>query len=270
MDAARERLSALRRSIAALAPTAPDKGVAREGHGLFALGLAELDGAIGGGLGRAALHDLVANGLPDAAALTGFAAGLAQRVAESRPIVWARQDYVELEAGRLDAHGLAEFGLDPDRLVLVRARDPTGVLRAGAEAVRCPAVGAVLIELWGEPKALDLTATRRLALAAARSGVTAFLVHVLARPGPNAATTRWRVEAAPSEPLEANAPGQPAFQVTLLRHRAGLPEQSWVLEWDRDGRRFRSSAPLPRPVVPLPRRAAPAPARAADALRRAG
>ncbi len=270
MDVARERLSALRRSIAALVPTGPDEGPARESHGLFALGLDELDGAIGGGLRRAALHDLVATGLPDAAALTGFAAGLAQRVAGTRPIVWARQDYVELEAGRLDAHGLAEFGLDPGRLVLVRARDPAGVLRAGAEALRCPAVGAVLVELWGEPKALDLTASRRLALAAARSGVTAFLVHVLARPGPNAATTRWRVEAAPSEPLEANAPGQPAFQVTLLRHRAGLPEQSWVLEWDRDGRRFRSPAPLPRPVVSLPGRRAPAPAWGSDALRRAG
>lgn len=270
MDAARERLAGLKRSIAALDGTAATRQVERESHGLFALGLAELDGAIGGGLRRAALHDLVASGLPDAAALTGFAAGLAQRVAGARSIVWARQDYVELEAGRLDAHGLAEFGLDPGHLVLVRARDPTGVLRAGAEALRCPAVGAVLIELWGEPKALDLTATRRLALAAARSGVTVFLVHVLARSGPNAAATRWRVEAAPSEPLEANAPGQPAFQVTLLRHRAGLHEQSWMLEWDRDERRFRSPAPLPRPVVSVPRRATPAPARAADALRRAG
>lgn len=266
MGSARENLAGLKRSIAAL-----EGGRRPDGAGLFTLGFHALDEAIGGGLRRAVLHDLVATSLGDAPALTGFAAGLAQRVAETRSIVWARQDDVELEAGRLDPHGLAGFGLDPGGIVLVRAREPAGVLRAGAEAVRCGAVGAVLIELRGEPKALDLTATRRLSLAAARSGVTVFLVHVLARPGPNAASTRWHVAAAPSAPLEANAPGGPAFRVTLLRHRAGCPEQSWSVEWDRDGRRFREPAPpLSRPLVPVPRRGAPAPARVADALRRAG
>lgn len=265
MASGQEALAALRRKVAGLEGR---QGIDRAD--LFTLGFGDVDEAIGGGLRRGVLHDLVAPGLPDCAALAGFAAALARRAAGGRAILWARQDYVELEAGRLDAHGLSELGLDPGGIVIVRARDPTGVLRAGAEAVRCDALGAVLIELWGAPKALDLTATRRLALSAGQSGVTVFLVHVLAEPDANAAASRWRVEASPSGALEANAPGYPVFRTTLLRHRAGYPEQSWVVEWDRDGRRFRKPAPLSRPVVSVPRPAAPAQARPAALLRRAG
>ena len=105
----------------------------------------------------------------------GFAALLALRAAAGKPIAWVRQDYADVEAGALHAPGLAELGLDPDRLILVRARNAADVLRAGAEAVRCPALGAVLMEPWGEPRVLDLTATRRLSLAAAGSGVTLLL-----------------------------------------------------------------------------------------------
>jgi protein ImuA len=265
MGSGRETLATLKLKVAALEGRA---GIERDD--LFTLGFGDLDEAIGGGLRRGVLHDLVAPGLPDCAALTGFAAALARRAAGTRAIVWARQDYVEIEAGRLDPHGLSELGLDPGGIVMVRARDPTGVLRAGAEAVRCDALGAVLLELWGAPKALDLTATRRLALSAAQSGVTVFLVHVLPEPDANAATSRWRVQASPSGALEANAPGFPVFRTTLLRHRAGYPEQSWVVEWDRDGRQFRKPAPLSRPVVSVPRAPAPAQAWPAAGLRRAG
>ena len=47
------------------------------------------------------------------------------------------------------------------------------MLRAGEEAARCPPLGAVIIEPWGAPKALDLVASRRLALAAALSSLGA-------------------------------------------------------------------------------------------------
>ncbi len=57
-----------------------------------------------------------------------------------------------------------------------------GILRAGAEAARCPAVGAVLMEPWGEARPLDLTASRRLTLAADQSGVTVFLLRARPRP----------------------------------------------------------------------------------------
>lgn len=211
-------------------------------------------------MARGVLHEVFAPGSADAAAAAGFALGLAMRAAQGRPILWARQDFLDGEAGWLSGTGLSAFGLDPGALVTVRARDATSVLRALAEGGRCPALGAAIGETWGDPPVIDLTATRRLSLAARGSGVTLILLRLGASPASSAAETRWEARAAPSLPLEANAPGPPAFAATLLRHRAGTPGRTWILEWDRDRRTFReiasqrslAAAPLPRPVAALP------------------
>ena len=68
---------------------------------------------------------------------------------------------------------------------------------------------------------LDLTASRRLALAAEQSGVTLLMLRLEAEPVPSAADTRWAVSAAPSQALEANAPGPPQLEIELLRRRVG-------------------------------------------------
>lgn len=263
-----QTLSDLRRSLAEAALRAgPAVG------GRIGLGVPSLDEALSGGLARAALHEVYAAEVADLAAATGFALGIALRAghtegeAPERPILWARQDFVDAEAGRLHAPGLNELGLDPSRLLLVRARDGEGVLRAGAEAARCSALGAVLIEPWGEPRPFDLTASRRLALAAEGAGVPVLLLRVAAAEAPSAARTRWQVRALASRALEANAPGAPAFAVRLLRQRGGAAEREWRVEWDRDRRSFEErsifdrsdrlaprtdhAAPLSRPLVPL-------------------
>lgn len=263
-----QTLSDLRRSLAEAALRAgPVAG------GRIGLGVPSLDEALSGGLARAALHEVYAAEVADLAAATGFALGIALRAGHGegevpeRPILWARQDFVDAEAGRLHAPGLNELGLDPSRLLLVRARDGEGVLRAGAEAARCSALGAVLIEPWGEPRPFDLTASRRLALAAEGAGVPVLLLRVAAAEAPSAARTRWQVRALASRALEANAPGAPAFAVRLLRQRGGAAEREWRVEWDRDRRSFEErsvfdrsdrlaprtdhAAPLSRPLVPL-------------------
>ena len=265
-------LSDLRRSLAEAALRAGPASAGRIG-----LGVPSLDAALNGGLARAALHEVYAAEVADLAAATGFALGLALRAGlvegqareggMERPILWARQDFVDAEAGRLHAPGLNELGLDPSRLLLVRARDGEGVLRAGAEAARCPALAAVLIEPWGEPRPFDLTASRRLALAAEGSGVPVLLLRVAAAEAPSAARTRWQVRALASRALEANAPGAPAFALRVLRQRGGAAEREWRVEWDRDRRFFAErslfdrpdrlasrtdhAAPLSRPLVPL-------------------
>src|SRR5687768_17435096 len=127
-------LSDLRRHLAEAALRAVPAATGR-----VSFGLPVLDEPLGGGLARAALHEIHAPGAADIAAATGFAVGLALRAAGARPILWVRQDVVEAEAGRLHAPGLAELGLDPAAILLVRARDAGGVLRAGAEAARCSA-----------------------------------------------------------------------------------------------------------------------------------
>lgn len=239
-------LSALRRAIAALEPSA-----VRGAAGLFGFGAAEVDVPLCGGLARGALHEVYAARPSDAAAAAGFGFCLALRAAGERPLVWARQDFVDVESGALHGAGVAAFGGDPRKILVVRTRDAAGALRAVNEAARCGALGAVLAEIWGEPKSLDLKASRRLGLAAGASGVTLVMIRRDAAPQPSAAASRWRVAAAASTPLEANAPGPPAFDIALLRHRAGVPPRAWRLEWDRDSLSF-AAAPLSRIVVPVP------------------
>jgi protein ImuA len=127
------------------------------------------------------------------------------------------------------------------------------VLRAGEEAARCPPLGAVIVEPWGNPKALDLAASRRLSLAAARSGLPLFMVRAGGTPTPSAAATRWSLRAAPSRPLLADAPGHPCFTADLLRDRAGAAGRGWTVEWNRDRLAFSDipgdSAALSRRLV---------------------
>lgn len=219
----------------------------------FATGSDAIDAALGGGLVRAALHEIFAEAMMDEPAAASFAIALALRASGDKPIVWVRQDFVGLEMGEIYAPGLVELGLSPDRLILVRARDGPSVLRAGEEAARCPPLGAVLIEPWGNPKTLDLVATRRLALAAARSNLPLFMVRAGGTPTPSAAASRWSVRSALSRPFPADAPGHPCFTAELLRDRAGAAGQGWTVEWNRDRLSFidlPDRATLPRRVVP--------------------
>ena len=266
MPTPRETLAGLRRSLAVL--EAAETGFS-DAPVRFTFGLPEVDEAVGGGLPRAALHEVFASREADGAAAAGFGLALALRACgPDRKIVWVRQEMAARELGELHPAGLAEFGADPAALLVVRLRDALSVLRAGNEALRCPALGAVAIEMWGEPKALDLTATRRLARAAARSGVGVFLIRAAAEPQPSAGLSRWGVRSAPSRPLAAEAPGAPVFVIDLLRHRAGFQPRRFRVEWDRDELVFREPA-LSRAVAasPADRPAAPAPA---EEWRRAG
>lgn len=202
------------------------------------LGHARLDAAMGGGLGRGQLHELFAAESGDKGSAAGFAAMLACLTGHAgAPLFWLREEMAERQ-GRLHAPGLAEIGIDPARLILVVLPDPVALLRAAVDVVRCGSVGAAVIELWGTPRALDLTASRRLALAAETSGVTPLLLRAEAEPSPSAAQTRWSVHAAPSTMIEAEAPGGPAFTVELLRQRGRPGGGCWHLEWDRDRSRF--------------------------------
>ena len=169
-----------------------------------ALGHAGVDATLQGGLARAAVHEVFAEGRHVGSA-TGFIAGLTARVAPRRPLVWVRQDFTEIESGALSTGGLAELGLDPRLLVNVRAADVDGALRTAADALACDAVGVVVLEVWGEARQLDLVASRKLTLAAQASGVTCLVLRVAAAPLPSTAETRWIVRAAHSPPAASLA-----------------------------------------------------------------
>jgi protein ImuA len=206
---------------------------------LLTLGVEATDARLGGGLARGALHEFYAAAAEDSSAAAAFALALAMRgMLRGKPVVWVREKQCTARAGHLYAAGFVELGFDPGDLVLVDAPDTRAVLRAGADIVKCGDVGAVVIEPWGKAPLLDLTASRRLSMAAAMSGVLTLMLRADAEPMPSAAQTRWQVASAPSSSLAANAPGNPAFDITLLRHRGGIAGFETRLEWNRDAKSF--------------------------------
>jgi protein ImuA len=217
----------------------------------IATGHEALDATLGGGLARGRLHEFFAAETDDAASTVGFAAMLALRArSEEAPILWLKGDKAEQRGGRLYAPGFVELGGEADSLILAIAPHPKALLHAAADASRSAGLGALVVECWGKCPELDLTVSRRLALATEQSGVTLLMLRLEAEPVPSAADTRWAVSAVPSKALEANAPGAPMFEIELLRRRAGPAGMRWQLEWNRDRLSFREPA-LPGAMVPI-------------------
>jgi protein ImuA len=227
------------------------------GGAILPLGLPEIDRALpGGGLARGCLHELC--GAPDQGAALGFATVLVGRLlADGGHVVWIgpRNEWF--------APGLAELGIAPERLIVVRARARNARLWALEEALRSPGLAAALAQI----DQLTLTHSRRLQLAAEAKGVTALLLRPLrADATPSAAATRWRIEAAPSElvpgevtPSPARRAGRafgpPHWRVSLLRCRGGRTG-SWRVAWRREGW-HEIADPLAMAVEPGDRAAAP-------------
>jgi protein ImuA len=240
-------LTQLRRRIAALE--------AADGQGRLAvlsLGVAEIDAALPwGGLPLGALHEIVTPDAGDDGAALGFAAVLLGRLAarQDKPVVWV--------AGRDDlyAPGLAALGLPPDRLVVVRPGRGVRPQWAMEEGVRCPDLAGVAGEVWD----LDVTAARRLQLAARTSGVIVLALNRGA--GSNAALTRWRIESSPSA-ASIDGHWTCRWRVTLSHCRGrGTGEEgsvaAWLVEWNDEAHCLRLAAvPGDRPALPWRRQAA--------------
>lgn len=245
-------LPALRRQIARL-EKAPQFGDGTQAPDSLNWGIAALDAHLpGGGLAAGALHEFAGHG-PDleeaslAAASAAHLIGRRQRMHGSGSFLWiARQR-------DLYARALPAQGLDPDRLLHLRVKRNEDALWAMEEALRCTGLGAVVAEL----SALDLTQSRRLQLAAEKSGIPALVIRRGGRADqlrlmaaqPIAAVTRWRIGPAPSVGVAAfphpALPGPARWQIELWRCRGGRPG-SWLVEEHDDGWR---EAAFPQPVA---------------------
>jgi protein ImuA len=228
-------------------------------HGVLPFGVEAIDRALPeGGLALGALHEILGAGPDeeDGAAAAGFAAGIAGRL-DRGIVLWA--------AKRADLYGpgLAEYGLDPARIVLVRTARDDDILWALEEGLRASNSPGGIAAVIGEVGRLPMVAGRRLQLAAERSGITAFLLRrwrnggeaAAERERPSAALTRWRVAALPSLPNELIGAGEPGigrkrWRVDLLRCRGARPA-SWQLEVaDATGALSLSAALADRPAAP--------------------
>jgi len=196
-------------------------------------GIAAVDARLAnGGLRLDALHEAAAasGDLADDCAATLFLAGIAARA--WGPVLWAvrRRD--------LFAPGLAQAGLDPKRLIYAEAADDAELLAVMEEGLRHRGLGAVI----GEVRRADMTATRRLQLAAEGGRTIALLQRRHGRSGgdplglPSAAVTRWRVGAAPSTPLPVEGVGRARWQLSLARQKGGEAFDIQVEACDETGR----------------------------------
>jgi protein ImuA len=180
------------------------------------------------GLPRGALHEIAA---ADAGAGIGFAAALAIRFAGASGVVfWIATRLGEIETGLPYPPGLAALGLDPARLLHVRAARVRDALWAAEEALRSGKPAAALIEV----EDVDLVAGRRLQLAAEAGGLVGLLLRPAQRAEASAALSRWQV--APAAPA-------PAWRLGL-RARGGADREWDRIEWDHATHRFRLAAAL--------------------------
>ena len=174
------------------------------------------------GMARAALHEVLATEPGCGAAFAAMVLGRTEGT-----VLWIGSARAEWQAW---PPGLAAWGLTPDRLVLLRAERWKDALWAMEEALRCPAVGGALLvpaqgESFEERAPLDLTATRRLQLAAEAGGGLGLILRA-DTPGAvtqTAAHTRWRVS-----PAEGD---EPHWRLELLRMRGGRPRDAVAVAW---------------------------------------
>ncbi|PPR10136.1 MAG: hypothetical protein CFH41_01870 [Alphaproteobacteria bacterium MarineAlpha11_Bin1] len=217
--------------------------LAAANHQVIPFGIDEIDGHLpGGGMLCGALHEVFA---ADAGIATAFCALLAGRLAknmENASILWCECPWM-LDSGAIYGPALLQFGIDPTRLILVRARRDNDALWAMEEGLRCGQVAAVI----GELGKISLTASRRLQIAAEESGVTAFSLRSKTdNPSPSAATTRWRLDAVTHEKnrhqvnnnndflytsLPSSGLGATRWRAELFRCRGGT-SANWMMEWN--------------------------------------
>jgi protein ImuA len=194
---------------------------------------------------RGSVHEVFADALIGSGAALGFALAQARSLIEpGRPAILFLQLQADaLEMGLPYGLGLRSFGVDPQRLVLVRPQTIVELLWAIEEAIACRAVAAVVADIVHPHKALDFTASRRLSLRAAASGASVFMVRYARDREATAARYRWRIapELSRSPPFDERAPGPPRWRVTLekgslgKRRKISPAGEEVLVDWTEDG-----------------------------------
>lgn len=201
------------------------------------------------------LHEIGPSWAGEAGAALGFALGLAASWAGRAGVFWTGEESVFAEDGAPYPPGLAMFGLDPGRLIVIRAQKREEALWAAEQGLA--ASGAVVMcALSGRGKALDLKATRRLLLLAERHQSRCLLLRPAGEA--SAAWTRWRVAPAQSQ-AEPRELGAPAYGLELTRSRCGPAGARFIVDWNADERCFtqrelacdRSAASVDGPADPI-------------------
>ena len=170
-----------------------------------------------------AVHEFISNNIEDAAATSGFVAGLISTLMQGNgALIW-------ISASRtIFPPALKSFGIPPERIIFIDLQKEKEIMWAMEEALKCKGLSAVI----GEMQELNFTASRRLQLAVEQSRVTGFILRRNPRSiNTTACLTRWQITAAQSQ-LAEGMPGVgfPRWNVELLKVRNGYPGK-WQIEF---------------------------------------
>lgn len=169
------------------------------------------------------LHELICPTPEQAAATSGFVAGLLGKLMKQRgTCLWIGS------SRKLFPSSLSMFNVEPDRMVFIDLKREKDVLWAAEEALKCEGLTAVIAELQD----INIAQSRRLQLAVESSKVTGFILRTdIHKAKTTTCVARWRISSIPSE-TEDGLPGVgfPRWQVELLKVRNGNPG-IWRIEW---------------------------------------
>ena len=148
-----------------------------------------------------------------------------------RPWLWVQDKAARRLGGRPYRPGLPSDLRH--RLIHVAADKPEDALFALEEGLRCRDLAFVVGEIAGNPRALGLTASRRLSLAAEKHGTPLWLIRLDAARDLGSARMRWEVRPALSQRPRWNAaaPGTPSWRAELFRAHTHQPGH-WILRDD--------------------------------------
>ncbi|MGM4909372.1 ImuA family protein [Rhizobium sp. 768_B6_N1_8] len=221
-------ISELRERIANL-----EGGIARKAI-VLPFGVPEIDCVLpGGGLTFGALHEFAGGGTDtvNGAAAALMVAGIAART--TGKILWC------LTRPDLFFPAISQAGLHPDRVIFCEGDKEEDVLASMEEGLSFGGFGAVV----GELVRLPMTASRRLHLAAEKTGTMALAVRRWRRQAeasdygqPTASTSRWRISVLPSEPLPVAGVGRARWLAELMRVKAGECAEFEIGACDAKGR----------------------------------
>ncbi|MGJ0507829.1 MAG: hypothetical protein ACR652_12050 [Methylocystis sp.] len=194
------------------------------------------------GAGRAGLSEIFPARAPDAPAAAAFAVAMALRARAARrdgALVFIIEDLGAQEFGLPYGRGLAQAGLDLSRFALIRTRRPRETLWAMEEALKSPACAAVVAETFLDARLYDLSASRRLLLAARRGGALGLVASLASPQARLSSAAELRVEVAAAAPGVAGArrspPLSPAapfrWRLRFAKARAGRWGEIDPAEW---------------------------------------
>jgi protein ImuA len=186
------------------------------------------------------------------ASAAGFALGMLARFGNQKGsgrIVWVIDPAASVDTGVPFPDGLSQHGIDPQNLTFVRPLTLHDALWAADQAAKCADLCAIILQVRGNPKRFDLTASRRLMLRARESGAVVCVLRQSGEEEASAAATRWHVEVTPSIP----DPGFPQglgithHHLTLEKNRHGQTGQ-WSSVWNPESKAFEDGPSPDKPA----------------------